>query len=325
MATYIRSDGWVKTAQGPAVPGAEIFICNQPANIVSLPPSPLATIYADPLGAIPITQPILTDGFGHYDFYTLPGTYTLVVGLGGVVQQVYVDQNVGGTANSTLLQTNNVNNPLQSVLNLIAGSGVVLTPDGAGGVTINAVVNTTTFINSPSWWMSGDGSNYPFSVSNGTFSATGIANQVRFWMVRIPYTIVIKNFSLWMSSTQAGSVSGFAVYNAAGTVKYTSWDNINTATGSAHSLALVSAVTLQPGLYLFACATSVATVVSTQGGYQTDATSEATQPWNSVTPRSGVANNPMVTGVMPATLGTLTATNSSTAVNGVIPCICMEP
>src|SRR3954462_7934184 len=128
MATYIRSDGWVKTAQGPAVPGAEIFVCTQPANLV-LPPTPLANIYSDSAGTIPITQPILTDGFGHYDFYILPGTYTLLVGLGGVLQQVYIDQNVGGTAGSTLLQTNNVNNPLQTVLNLISGSGVNLIAD----------------------------------------------------------------------------------------------------------------------------------------------------------------------------------------------------
>lgn len=39
---------------------------------------------------------------------------------------------------SLLLQTNGVNNPLQSVLNLIAGSNITLTPNGVGGVTINS-------------------------------------------------------------------------------------------------------------------------------------------------------------------------------------------
>jgi len=37
---------------------------------------------------------------------------------------------------SLLLQTNGVNNTLQSVLNLIAGSNITLTPNGVGGVTI---------------------------------------------------------------------------------------------------------------------------------------------------------------------------------------------
>lgn len=324
MATYIRSDGWVKTAQGPAVPGAQIYVCTQPANLV-LPPTPLANIYADALGTIPITQPILTDGFGHYDFYVAPGTYTLLVGLGGILQQVYIDQNVGGTASLTLLQTNGVNNTSQTILNLIAGTNVSLVADGAGGVTINAVLNATTFINPPAWWMSGDGSNYSFTASNGTFGATGTANQVRFWMVRIPYNIVIKNYSLWVSTAVAASVSGFAVYNATGTLKYASWDNINTATGNAKSLTLSTPITLSPGIYLFACATSTASTVSSQSGYQEQGIVEASQPWNVITPRSGVASNPMVAGVMPATLGTLSTTNPTIAANAVIPCICMEP
>lgn len=93
MATYFRSDGWVKTDVGPAVPGAAIYVCSQPANI-TVPPSPLASLFADSLGTIPITQPITTDGFGHYSYYTLPGFYTLIVVLGGIVQQVFTDQNV---------------------------------------------------------------------------------------------------------------------------------------------------------------------------------------------------------------------------------------
>lgn len=95
MATYFRADGWVKTALGAAVPGAQVYVCNQPANTNSAPPSPLATIFSDVNGLVPITQPIITDGFGHYDFYTSPGTYTVVIAFGGTIQQVYPDQNIG--------------------------------------------------------------------------------------------------------------------------------------------------------------------------------------------------------------------------------------
>src|ERR1700693_6001495 len=93
--TYFRSDGWVKAVTGQAVPGAQVYVATQPANIATAPPSPLATIYSDPNGLVPITQPILTDGFGHYDFYVLPGTYTVMIALNGVVQQVYPDQSIG--------------------------------------------------------------------------------------------------------------------------------------------------------------------------------------------------------------------------------------
>lgn len=95
MPTYFRSDGWVKATTGAAIPGAQIYVATQPANVAFAPPTPLATIYSDPDGLVPITQPILTDGFGHYDFYVLPGTYSVVVALGGIIQQVYPDQSIG--------------------------------------------------------------------------------------------------------------------------------------------------------------------------------------------------------------------------------------
>lgn len=43
----------------------------------------------------------------------------------------------GGGGNSITLQTNGVNNSDQTLLNLIAGTNITLTPDGAGGVTID--------------------------------------------------------------------------------------------------------------------------------------------------------------------------------------------
>lgn len=143
LTNYFRTDGWVKSTLGPAVPGAQIYVCTQPANIAALPPSPLATIFSDVNGLVPITQPIITDGFGHYDFYAAAGVYTIVVGLGGVVQQVYTDQSVGGASGTSgagggtalVLQVNGTTTTNQLLLNL-AGQGSVVTAD-AGGGTIN--------------------------------------------------------------------------------------------------------------------------------------------------------------------------------------------
>ena len=163
---FFRSDGWVKSALGAAVPGAQIYICApQPANVDFLPPTPLATIYSDPNGLVPITQPILTDGFGHYDFYTVPGIYTIVVVNAGQVQQVYPDQSVGnvgtGTSNTSglipganitiignvisaavpppspgvSLEVNGTPNSSQTVLNLKSSdASVTITDQGAGNV-----------------------------------------------------------------------------------------------------------------------------------------------------------------------------------------------
>src|ERR1700689_940438 len=113
MATYFRNDGWVKSSLGPAIPGAQIYVCTQPANVTpptavrngpvtgAFVPSPLAFIFSDPNGLVPIAQPLISDGFGHYDFYTLPGVYTVVIANGAIIQQVYTDQSIGNVGTGT--------------------------------------------------------------------------------------------------------------------------------------------------------------------------------------------------------------------------------
>jgi len=96
MNNLYRFDGWCKSTLGQALAGSQIYVCSpQPANIATLPPSPLASIFSDPAGLAPISQPISADNFGHYDFYALSGIYTIIVVYGGKVQQVYPDQTVG--------------------------------------------------------------------------------------------------------------------------------------------------------------------------------------------------------------------------------------
>jgi len=107
IPTYFRSDGWIKSVLGQAISGAMIFVLNQPANTVApvnkkgapqpFVPNPQQQIYADPLGLNPITQPIYSDGFGHYDFYVTPGTYTIAVYQKSLSSPyaVYPDQTIG--------------------------------------------------------------------------------------------------------------------------------------------------------------------------------------------------------------------------------------
>lgn len=134
MATYFRYDIWVKTAQGPAIAGAQVYVCTQPTtNTTTTPPSPLASIFSDPLGANPVTQPLACDGFGHTDFYVLSGIYTVVVALGSVIQNVYPDQAVGTlggingvvvTGTPTAGQTIIATGPTTAVWSAIAGTTV---------------------------------------------------------------------------------------------------------------------------------------------------------------------------------------------------------
>jgi hypothetical protein len=156
MPAFFRSDGWVKSAIGPAVPGAQVFVCTQPANttkpvpprnsppITNWTPTPLATIYSDAAGLEPITQPIVTDGFGHYDFYALPGVYTIVVMLNGNVQQVYGDQSLAVAGSSGLLiETNGIANVDQTLLNLVQGTNITISTDVFGATTISGAAGAT--------------------------------------------------------------------------------------------------------------------------------------------------------------------------------------
>ena len=201
MATYFRSDGWVKSALGAAVPGALIYVCApQPANVAFLPPTPLAPIFADPNGLVPIAQPILTDGFGHYDFYVGPGLYTVVVVNAGKVQEVYPDQSVGnvgtGTSNTSglipgnnitiignvisaigipsglALQTKGVPNVFQNLLNL-SSSDLSVTVTDLGNGTVNLQVPVVAPPSISTLFQNIHG----FSVSAGVgagFTGTGI-------------------------------------------------------------------------------------------------------------------------------------------------------
>lgn len=96
MATYYRFDGWVKTTLGPAVAGAQVYVCSQPTtDIVDIPPVPFASIFSDNAGLHPVVQPLVTDGFGHYFFYALQGFYTIVIVNNGIIQEVLPDQALG--------------------------------------------------------------------------------------------------------------------------------------------------------------------------------------------------------------------------------------
>jgi hypothetical protein len=167
---FFRADGWVKSTTGAAVPGAQIYVADQPANSTFLPPSPLSNIFSDPDGLVPIVQPILTDGFGHYDFYILPGTYTVVVGLGGAIQQVYPDQSIGlGEGGGTVYTGGTGIFVVGSVIsiNLVAGLGisivgnVITATGGGGGGTVTSVA------------MTGDGEVFNTTVTGSPITTAG--------------------------------------------------------------------------------------------------------------------------------------------------------
>ena len=78
MANLFRRDEVVLTDQGEPISGVSIYVCGQPANTGSIPPSPLVQLYSDPAGATLLTKPPQTDSAGRASYYTLPGAYSIV-------------------------------------------------------------------------------------------------------------------------------------------------------------------------------------------------------------------------------------------------------
>jgi len=105
-----RYDGTIRTAVGEAISGVDIYVCTQPNTVdpddPTIPPSPLASVFSDSAGTVPIVQPVESDGLGNFFFYAAPAQYTFVIfdPLGRVATQVYPDQTVatpgGGSVSS---------------------------------------------------------------------------------------------------------------------------------------------------------------------------------------------------------------------------------
>src|ERR1035438_10281770 len=174
MATFYRADGWVKSVLGQAIAGASIYICLQPTDAAYVPPVPLAAIFSDPAGLVPIFQPIITDGFGHYDYYAASGVpYTEVVVNAGKIQQVYQDQipmgaTLGTSGMGTVTNTSGVLVANQLIFGnggsdvktgtpftgdptmFLNGTGVFSVPAGGGGGAVSSVFGRTGAVTSQS-------------------------------------------------------------------------------------------------------------------------------------------------------------------------------
>lgn len=108
----IRADLTYQNAMGQAISGGQIYVCSQPANTGSLPPSPLASVFSDNAGANPVTQPLITNGFGQTFFYAAPGVYTYVFYSASTGELVYPDQvliNSATVAVNTVVPSGSIN------------------------------------------------------------------------------------------------------------------------------------------------------------------------------------------------------------------------
>lgn len=188
-----------------------------------------------------------------------------------------------------------------------------------GGATFGAAL--------PSWWGSADGSAYSNTGCPSGTQGTAIANEVKVWMIRIPYSITIQHLTYRHLSSLTTSVCAFGMYSSDGNTKLFSWDNIPTGVSTPNGTkthALGSPVVLSAGLYFVASACDTTGLSpTTLGGYVAGSTNEGVLPWNTNgTVRDGVAGNAMSGGALPATLGTISPGGGGW---GFLPLFVMEP
>jgi hypothetical protein len=93
VSTFFRNDQWITDALGNALAGVSVYYSNQPpAQTGTLPPSNLASLYADSEGVTPLTQPLTSDGYGHVFAYLGQGIYSIVIASPQIVTRVLPDQ-----------------------------------------------------------------------------------------------------------------------------------------------------------------------------------------------------------------------------------------
>jgi hypothetical protein len=234
MATYYRRDEWVQDALGNAISGAQVYVCSQPATTGSIPPSPLAQLYADSAGVTPLTQPVLTDGYGHAFYYVLPGTYTVVYYSQQIEEVVLADQNINSGSVSIPLAVaqggTGATTATQALINL-------------GGAARGANADITSLAAIPNTEINGTG--YVFENAFGT-NANGVTIADQSWASE-GYT----GPGVGVATSAGSSVLGAGILNTV---------NINTQNLNATSVANIGILHVGTG--------SAPGVISTYGSGQ---------------------------------------------------------
>jgi len=315
-------------ASGPSqIVGGQKFTVTLDNN-GNIPVSPAFKVYdnADllPSGSFYIVR--LFDSTGA-EVWASPQYWTLLASPNPIDVGTIVPTNPPGSGLNSggatlLLQTNEVNNGSQSLLDLHAGTNITLTDNGSGRVTI-ASTGGPTFNTTGQGYFFGPGIFEPISVVTRTTGASWVAapNTVYVIQFTMHVSFQVSKFSINVIGNAIGKHAGFGIYSADGNTKY-----VDSGAMSVGSIAIVtssiSPVTLSPGTYFWAQTSDGSTAqinISTSAGTNDVALMNA----NASFPRYALAANASAAGVLPATLGALTAASGVTLFDTAL--VMMEP
>jgi hypothetical protein len=129
----------------------------------------------------------------------------------------------------------------------------------------------------------------------------GTVNQLLVVQFVLPVAITVNNIIITIANAVAASKTAVGVYSSSGN-KLVAADNIDSSTTGTKVTSVTSTV-LTPGVYYLAQCASSLSVTADSIIYNSDL---VTMRNSGTVKRSGSAANPMVSGVLPSTLGTIT-------------------
>jgi len=302
-----------------------------------------ATIYSDD-GVTVKANPFSTDGAGRYDFYASSGKYDLIISGAGIVSTTVANEvlfdpfeiNSADTALSlkgTL--TSSSPNPAATGSIRLGSADVINFRNSANSADINALSKNTNDVvilggaagvqsNSALTVPTGSALSadqiLPFNtLGQGGFFAVSIlaaagslstqfcssANEVRVFQFFLPFYVQVGRVDFGITLGQAATTGDLGIYDINGNrLAYTG--GFSTASSVGISAALVSPVTLPAGFYYLAQTNSSSTPqISAVGGTTLNQIANA-----GGSRLFGVASNVATNGVLPQTLGNISAGTS---------------
>ena len=141
----------------------------------------------------------------------------------------------------------------------------------------------------------------------GTTQTMSSANEVVVYQFPLPFRVVIGRITFNVNTLEAGKVVGVGLYDKDGN-RLVHTGAISVA-GTGIKSTTVTAVTLEPGIYFHAWTADGTTVAVFAAAAISDGTA-GSMSQQGTPAKVGVAANASSTGVLPATLGVVTNSNS---------------
>jgi hypothetical protein len=233
-----------------------------------------ATIYSDD-GVTAKSNPFTADSYGHFDFYASSAKYDIsIAAAGGQTGYTLTGEVIFDPFEATSADMTLVNNQI-----------LPLNTSGLGGIWAVALFAT-------GWQTQG------LQISS--------ANEVRVQQFILPFRVQIGKVSYSVTSVVASTIADLGIYDINGN-RLANAGGFSTATLGNFTTPLQNApITLNAGIYYFAqtCSSSTPTMTHiTDFGVGTFANTSGSKI-------RGVAATPSSSGVLPATLGTISINNN---------------